>query len=84
MLLVKFSGIVLFLFGLASSVPQVFHLGCFLFNIFLNDMVDVGLFKIDCLLFANDITVFTSAPSFSDSQRLQMCPTVIEDSGVTA
>lgn len=56
-------------FVATSGVPQGSHLGPLLFNIFINDIVDI--IKVDSLLFADDIKLYSSIDSEVDCVNLQ-------------
>lgn len=77
MLIVKMSGAFSLPYFASSGVPQGSHLGPFLFSIFLNDIVDC--IDVRCLIFADDMKVFTSVSSFEDCRQLQNCLLRIED-----
>lgn len=68
-LMVKFAGSLSEPFLARSGVPQGSHLGPFLFNIFINDIVDV--IETNCLLFADDIKIFCAVRGPEDCQRLR-------------
>lgn len=52
-----------------SGVPQGSHLGPLLFVIFINDLIDT--LSCPCLLYADDLKVFTTVSNSSDASRLQ-------------
>lgn len=74
---IKFSGAVSRPVLATSGVPQGSHLGPFLFTIFLNDITEC--IDVECLLFADDMKVFSSISSLGDCNRLQHCLGRIED-----
>ena len=52
-----------------SGVPQGSILGPLLFNIFLNDIVEV--IDVNCLIYADDLKIFTTVGNRNDCLRLQ-------------
>ena len=52
-----------------SGVPQGFILGSLLFNIFLNDFVEV--IDVNCLIYADDLKIITTVDNLNDCLRLQ-------------
>jgi hypothetical protein len=76
-LLVRMFGATSRPFLASSGVPQGSHLGPFLFSIFLNDIVNC--IEVDCLMFADDIKVFTRISTASDFNALQSSLVNIED-----
>lgn len=60
-----------------SGVPQGSILGPLLFNLFINDIVDV--IKVDCLLYADDLKLFRIIDSIADCNLLQNSLSNISD-----
>lgn len=58
-------------FKVHSGVPQGSHLGPLLFNLFINDVVNV-FDSSKCLLYADDIKIFGAVRSVDDVSRIQL------------
>lgn len=59
-----------FTFPVLSGVPQGSHLGPILFNLFVNDVVNVFNY-VDCLLYADDLKLFGQVSSLRDVDLVQ-------------
>jgi ribonuclease P/MRP protein subunit RPP40 len=53
-----------------SGIPQGSHLGPPLFNLFINDLLDAV--KVEALMFADDLKLFTEVSCDADSAQLQL------------
>jgi Reverse transcriptase (RNA-dependent DNA polymerase) len=53
-----------------SGVPQGSILGPLLFNVFINDIIDV--IDVNCLLYADDLKIFTYISSVDDCEKLSL------------
>lgn len=75
-LIVKCEGAFSSPFRALSGVPQGSHLGPILFNVFVNDIVTV--MTADCLMFADDIKIFSQVRSSADHTNLQQSLSNVE------
>lgn len=64
-------------FNPTSGVPQGSVLGPLLFNVFINDIVNC--LSVDCLLYADDLKLFSVISSFEDCARLQKNVSEVEN-----
>lgn len=74
---VQFDGLQSIEYVATSGVPQGSNLGPLLFNVFINDITDVIDTK--CLLFADDLKIFSKVRNTEDCQRLSQNLYRIED-----
>lgn len=70
-LLVKYRNSVSRAINMSSGVPQGSLLAPFLFTLFVNDIGSVLDIQVKCLMFADDIKLFSEIASDEDSNRLQ-------------